>query len=296
MNVGKIPAVVVGVMVAIAIVGATMPIWADTLATEDTFNNAGRFYVTDTIDSDTTITMDYDIDNNVRSWYIDGVQLEYNVIPDGPEYVQTPTVTGSDNVVYRTDGRARGIETSTGASDYTLTVTSESITHGNKVSNAPLFVASTSETNQVMRYGPNSDVYLLGDSKIIACGYTTLNVSEGVNTNAVISFTGSIDDGVNISVYDSTYTFTVSNVTINKQEINGYNDLYKFQSVTFTTTSSDGLTTDCTYSVIVVPDSVTAERSVYMGGPLGALVGIIPLLIVAGLVVGAVAWFVSRKG
>ena len=102
------------------------------------------------------------------------------------------------------------------------------------------------------------------------------------------------DDGVTISVYDSTYTFTVSDVTINAEEVSGYNDLYKFQSVTFTTTSGDGATTDCTYSVLVIPTSVTAERSVHVTPIEASLLGIIPLLVVIGIVIGAV-WFIRQR-
>lgn len=295
MNLRKNIMMIVSVMVAVIIaLSVLVPVIQDTSASEDTFTNEGRYYVNTEIEDDTTITMEYDIDNNVRSWYIDGTLLEYNVISDGPEYVQTPTVVGADNVVYRSDGRARGIESIIGSSDYTLTVTSSSITHGSKVSNAPLFVASTTKTDHVMRYGPQSNVYLNGDSEIIACGYTLVNVSEGINTNAVISFTGDIDNGVTISVYDPTYTFTVSDVTINATPVNGYEDLYKFASVTFTTTSSDGATTDCTYSVLAVPTEVSAERSAHVTPIEASLLGIIPLLVVIGIVIGAV-WFIRQK-
>ena len=295
MDVKAIPALIVGVMVAVVMVGAVLPVFAETTSAYDTFTNKGRFYMNTSVSDDVTITMDYDIENSVRSWYIDGVLLSYEETSD----VIRPTVVGTDNFVFRTDGRSRGLNSATGGIDYTVTVTSSSVVTGNKTGNAPLMVASTTETDNVMRYSSTSDAYLLGSSEMIACGWTSLKVSDADTTDGVVSFKGNIDDGVEITIYNGTYTFTASNVQINATPVNGYEDLYKFASVTFDATYNDGVddwVTPCTYSVLVIPSEVTAEKSIHPDGPLSTLINVIPLMAVAGLLLAGVAWFVWKKG
>lgn len=298
MDVKAFPALIVGVVVALVLAGAVLPVFAETTSATDTFINKGRYYVTTEIEEEVTITMDYDIDNNVRSWYIDNVLLTYDNLT-GPEYVSKPTVAGTDNYVFRTDGRYRGLNSSTGSSDYTLTVTNEHITKGDFVGNAPLFIASTEKTGYIMRYSPDTDMYLLGDSKIIGAGYTDVKISDDSNSSAVITINGNIDDGVTVTTFNTNYTFTVSNIVVNANEVNGYEDLYKFQSVTFDVTYNDGTNdyvTPCTYSMVVLPSEVTAEKSVHPDGPLSVMLNVLPLLAIAGLVTGAVVWFIHRKG
>lgn len=298
MDVKAFPALIVGVVVALVLAGAVLPVFAETTSATDTFTNKGRYYVTTEIEDEVTITMDYDVENNVKSWYVDDVLLEYDRL-SGPEFVSSPTVAGTDNFIFRTDGRYRGLASSTGASDYTLSVTNDSITLGSYVGNAPLFIASTEKTDSIMRYSPDTDMYILGDSQIIGAGYTNVAISAENNTNVVISFTGTIKDGVDVNVYNTSYPCTISNVQINANDINGYEDLYTFQSVTFDVTYNDGTddyVTPCTYSMVVLPSEVTAEKTVHPDGPLSVMLNVLPLLAIAGLVTGAVVWFINRKG
>lgn len=273
--------------------GLLIPSIEGMTATEKTFENVGRYYVQTEIDADTTITMDYDIENNVRSWYIDGELLEYEPTTVGPEYTQITTVVGADNLLFRTDGRCRGLASTAGNNDYSLAVSSESITYGAVVSHAPLFVASTTTTDYVLSNVLNAPRYILGNSELIACGYTSVNVkaAEGddpaVTTNAVISFTGTVNDGVEITVFDSNYTFTVENVVINATAHNGYKNLYDFTSVEFDVISEYDQTTHCTYSVLAVPASVTAELSNHLNATEIAMFGVISILGIVALVVVA---------
>lgn len=293
MNMKPIVAVAIALTVGIVTFsGVLIPAIESGVDTKDTFTNEGRYYVTTEIEDDVTITMNYDIENNVRQWYIDDVLLEYNRISNVPEYVSTPTVVGTDNYVVRTDGRTRGISTNTGSSDYTVTVTNESITSGNSVGNAPLFVASTSKTDYIMRYSPATTNYILGSSEIIGCGYTgNITIGNDSMVDVVISFTGSVKDGVEITTYNPTYTFSVSNVKINADKVAGYVDLYKFNSVTFDVTYNDGTTdyvTPCTYSIVVLPAEVTAEKSIHADASTILLFQTIPVFIVLGMIVAVV--------
>lgn len=270
------------------------PIVNDATTTEKTFTNVGRYYVSTEVDDDVTITMDYDIDGSTRTWYIDDEQLIYEPTTTGPEYAQVTTVVGADNLLFRTDGRARGLASTTGSNDYSLTVTNENITYGGVVSHAPLFVASTKPTDYVLYNNINAPALIKGDSVLIACGYTGVIVSEAVDdtpavsTNLVISFSGSVKDGFEITTFDSNYTFTVDNVVVNATAHEGYVDLYDFTSVEFDVISENDVATHCTYSVLAVPASVTAEYAQHLDGGSVALIKALPILVIIALVVAAV--------
>ncbi len=294
----KIPAIAITAFVVIIVLaGVLMPVLDDATTVKGTFTNEGRYYITTDIEDDITILMNYDVENNVKSWYIDGELLTYNDYPstNAPEFVKTPTVAGADNLVFRTDGRYRGLASSTGGNDYDITVTKDSIVRGTiATSNPPLFVASTKETDNVMRNDPNKVAYVLGDSEILACGYTMVAVDSETNTNAVISFTGSVKEGVQVTVFDLNNQFTVENVSVNAEKVNGYKDLYAFTSVTFDVKSANDLVTSCVYSMVVLPSEVSAERTVHFTDNQNAIFAAIPVMVILALLVG-VAIIVLRS-
>ena len=301
MDTKSIIAVIVGLMVSGLILVAFVPIFTDVTETEKTFTNVGRYYIATEVEDDVTITAAYDIDGTTRQWYIDGDLLVYEPTTTGSEYAQITTVVGTDNWVFRTDGRYRGLTSGTGNVDYTLTVTSESVTLGGNSGHAPLMVASVKPTDYVMSNAYNVPRYVLGDSELIGCGYTSVTVSEAVDDtpavveNAVISFTGTIEDGFDISAFSSTYTFTVDNIVVNATAHEGYIDLYDFTSVEFDVISTNDVSTHCTYSVLAVPSSVTAEKSVHGDTAFNSVINIIPMLAGVGLLLGAVYYFISRR-
>lgn len=298
----KLLTLLVTITVGIIFTGALLgPVVNEFSETENTFTNVGRYYVTTEVEDDVTITAVYDIDGTTRQWYIDGDLLVYEPTTTGPEYAQITTVVGTDNWVFRTDGRYRGLTSGTGNADYTLTVTSESVTLGGNSGHAPLIVASVKPTDYVMSNALDTPRYVMGDSELIACGYTTVGVSEAiddapaVNTNAVISFTGTVKDGFDITVFDSTYTFTVDNIVVNATAHAGYVDLYDFTSVEFDVISSNDVTTHCTYSVLAVPASVTAEKAHHFDAGEIAILAAIPLMAIAALVLLVVRYFVAGR-
>lgn len=276
----------VGLTVGVILLsGFLWPLISDATKTNDTFTNTGRYYVSTDIDGETTITMNYDIDGTTRQWYIDGELLEYEPTTIGPEYAQVTTVIGAEDIVFRTDGRARGLYTSTGASNYSVVVSSDSVVVDNVTGSAPLFIASTTPTDYVFYNNTSNPALLKGDSNIYACGYTDVVIDPNTSTNAslVITITGNITDGVTINTYNRLgYVITVDNVVVNATAHSGYVNLYDFESIEFDVTSEYGITTHCTYSVLAVPAEITAERSNHLDttqialviaiGTLGAIV------------------------
>ena len=301
MEIKDLTGILVVAMVGCILVAGFIPVLNNTVDPDTTFINVGRYYVTTELEDDVTITMNYDIDGTTRQWYIDGDLLTYEPTTTGPEYAQITTVTGTDNWVFRTDGRYRGLTSGTGASDYTLTVTNADITLGGITGNAPLFVATTKEADYVLSNDITHVRYVKGDSELIACGYTSIGVKDAdgddpaVTTNAVISFTGSIDDGFDINVYDTSYTFTVDNIVVNATAHSGYIDLYDFTSVEFDTVSEYGVTTHCTYSVLAVPASVTAEKAIHADDSTATMIALLPLILIMGIVVMFVGVVLVRR-
>ena len=298
-NLYRLPIMIVALVIGIIMVTAVILPLSSEYSEDKTFTNKPRYYVDTTIDDEVTITMDYDIDGTTRTWYIDGEPLVYDLISGGAEFVNNPTVTGTDNYVFRTDGRCRGLSNGTGASDFTLTVTDSSITNGTYVGNAPLFVASTTETEHIMRYSPNTTDYILNTSDIIACGYTNVTYGNNLQTNLVIAFTGNMEDGLTFTTYDAydpTRTYEVTDVQIDADAVSGYNDLYTFNAVKFNVTYDDGddeWTTACTYSMVVLPSEVSASTD--NPAAYKALVMVIPLMAFVVLVVAAAAMIYYKK-
>ena len=101
---------------------------------------------------------------------------------------------------------------------------------------------------------------------------------------------------MDVDILGATTTCSIddSTITVNYTELTDHKG-YILNNIKFDIIASD-TATHATYSYFIVPYEVSLERSVYMGGSLGALVSIIPLLIIAGLVIGAVTWFMLRKG
>lgn len=307
MDIKAFPALIVGVVVALVLAGATLPIWADTLATEDTFTNEGYYRMAE-YDNTASFTAKWD-HTDPNKFTIDGVTydlpttqqsidlnlmcgqsffLRYNQF-SGYAYVQTYGDTIGGSYIARSDNNQ----------DMDVTVSAGSITFDNG-GGSPKTVSYTemyaiNGTGDYVLKKPTDRAYMLGDSEIIAIGHSSYNIDTYL--------TGTIDDGF-IRDYRSpsnpggdVTNFTFGDVVIDDTEITGYNNLYGLLKLTWTATNNDTSTTyDTIYSQFLVPYEVTAERSVSMSGPLGVLVGVLPLLIVAGLVTGAVVWFINRKG
>lgn len=150
---------------------------------------------------------------------------------------------------------------------------------------------SISLTGDYVMKKPNKTAYMFEDSPIYIVGRSTWT-GGAVN----VEIEGTIGDGVNITLLDKP-TWTISNEDIIYSEVNNYVDLLSFDSITFTITSPDEtpIVKDLVFSQVIVPYEVTAERSVHPDMTLSTLIELLPLVIVAGLVIGAVTWFLYYK-
>lgn len=318
MKITGFPALVVSVVVALVVFGAVIPIFADTTQASDTYTNEGYFRMSHyDATTDHTLTWTYEEPNVVT---VDNVKvpIDYNVASG-----QTSIVIDTNFIVrYFTDSAGvvsgvsylagvSGTKVATVANNETATFT---FTSGTMAADVGSYTGLTNTYTDIYLPtldGPftmkkaDIDAYMNGDSEIVAYGTTRINSSTGLigAPGVGLAFNGSIDDGATGFVWRNSDVATLSNIKVNGTEVSSHIDLYMFDSITATATytetvDDETVTTDTlvTYNYVLVPYEVTAERAVHPDATLTAILDMLPFIIGAGLVVGAVAWFITRKG
>lgn len=303
MDIKAFPALIVGVVVALVLAGAVLPVFAETTDPDTTFTNTGMWRMAPNTNGDT-----YTFDSATREWSLNGTVVNNS-------NASNLNVILLDNTTIRSNGWIRGAQlTGNSVTTVVTNANDQTVVSGNGLQGSGTF--------DIQGYGinPNGNylltdydkpVYMNGDSMIYATGLTGMPNANGLYS-AVIHIEGNINDGVTITpyiVYNTPYTLTdvsITDVVIDYEEVNGFKDLYLLKGITFnysavaTNNSTSEVTTitnvPCSYSSYVVPYEVTAEKSVHPDGPLSVMLNVLPLLAIAGLVTGAVVWFINRKG
>lgn len=139
------------------------------------------------------------------------------------------------------------------------------------------------EQDYTMMVG-GEDFYLTSDTTVVCSGYNSVLGGAGVGRFFIMN--GSIEDGFTLtSILGVTTTFK----QINYEKVNGYEDLYKVTSIVFETSGGDEIIVDrC-----IVPETViaTAEHN----PAVDTLVGIIPLLVIVGLILSVIGIAIARR-
>lgn len=281
-------AVVVGVLLC-----ATMlfPIISEATATDRTFDNSQYAY--------------YDMKalEEGDSWAYAAGTWTYNDQPITINNVggDKISIVASNNEVVRQDGQARGTSYNGSNTDDVEAITVEGVDYLNINDNN---VAYTSGYGAV----PDGDYvlkkydaagYVKKDTPLWVTGFTNLTTSS--NSQLIVHIEGTIDDGLTITVTPKAYApvtgITVGDYTINYESASEGVGLYKLTSVVFDVTGTfneEEITTTFTYSTFVIPKEITAEKSQHLNDTEQTLVGIIPLLVIIGLVIGVLAIFARR--
>ena len=304
MNVKEITMGIVAVIVSLVIVVVcAIPIISDSVATEDTFENEGYFYV-DKFSETTTFVFE----NSTLK--INGEDVALPGPNTTTPYGNSISVAFTDNGVIRyspssnillTRGAfgnhncsALSLTFSEGA--FTGTYTSASNSSTGSLSGTYTELTMIQDTgNSIMCY--TSGAYINGDSLIDGCGFTSLTNNSSY---VVVHLSGTYDDGVEIGVYDqndgTTEDYVVSNIEYDITPVNGYIDLYRLTKITFTVSDEGGTVSDnVTYNIYTVPSEVTAERSVHVDGPTGSILAVIPVMMVLAILIGAVTLFIKTR-
>lgn len=278
---------VVTLTVGIILAGSLlMPVISDATKTEQTFTNVGLYYME--VEPEDSNEYNYVFDGT--KWTLDGDALTtysgYNVIV-------------TDTLLIRGNGQVRGAQF-TNMSTADLTVTNNAITGSYTVSSDPSTPIAVNWSFTKF-YGETTGVadYFMSDPAHNTTYVTSTTVIEGFGVTDVgtshpaIELHGSIEGGVTVSVGEG---FEISDVEINYAPVDGYVDLYSWESVTFTLTKiSTSESVNATYSVVVIPTEITAELSQHLDAGEIALINALPVIVIIGLVLAAVGAIFIRN-
>lgn len=290
----------ISVVVAVVLFATMLvPIIGEATTTERTFDNrTDALWQVDALDSDSVYTFEWDhttptiatvngetvnLANGTLICATDSFLIRYGL--DGTGYYLQSVPGSTFNLIVYSAGTNQGdvtIEISSG----TITAT---IVKGTTTTSTATFNEGwgiVADGAYVMK-APTQKAYVLDDSTVFALGLTTIN---GVWQN-MFEIQGTVENVDVTQVYPDPATYTISDVVIHSVELNTYVELNQIESITFVATNieDDSIVYNATYNYFIVPATVTAELSQHLNDTEGALVGIIPLLVIVGLVIGVVA-------
>lgn len=305
METKKIVMGVISVAVAIIVLMSMIPIFTDAGASEDTITNKG-FMSAKILDESTTATISWEY-TNPTILVVDDVEINISNIESSYSAITIAfsndwfirAVQNTGLILYKTGtSSASAIEGATVSSekDFSMTVASGVATIGigentyeYTIDGDGLIV--TTEENAPYVIKKSTDIaYVNGDSVVYGVGRTdrALNVS-GSSFNAI--FKASVDDGVTAISYSPQWTVTGSSVAYTDNAT--HEDLYDLTAFTvslFATENSGSVT----YNQIFVPTQVTAERSIHASPVEATLIGLIPLLMMVGILLTAIGLFIAK--
>lgn len=299
-------AIAIGALVFSA---ALIPAISMATDTEDTLTNKGYFKMSYFDSSDShTISWTYE---NPSTLTVDGEDMEIGFKVKNSNV----TIVADTNWLlrYYTDGNGAGRAIryipSTGntvdaLSDSTHTIslalsggTLSGTIAGTSVSSTYTEAYVISEDGEYVMKNANEPAFIKGDSQIFGFGMTALNTSTGVQPSpgTGFKFTGDYDDGVTGSVWRGSVNTSITDINVNVTPVNGYVDLYTFESITATAELTETVSeetvvteTELTYNYVILPAEVTAELAIHADGPTRAILGMIPIIAVLGLLIGIV--------
>lgn len=307
MNLGKNIMMIVSLMVAVIIALAVLvPVIQDTSASEDTLKNTGIFNAKSlTETSETTLMFDH---TNPNILTVDGVDIDMS---------NTVSPYSQVTVIFTNDWFARYILGNQAIAVYKCGTNSANAIGGGSVSSGNDLSISISNGSATITFGETTLTYdVSGDGAIISpteADYVIKKASDTayVNSDSIVYGAGrtdralgqsstsfnailkaSIDDGVTPIAYSPQYNFSETQ-SVNYSEVESHVDLYSLTGFTFNLTAQD-VEYPINYNQIFVPTEVTAERTVHVTPIEASLLGIIPLLVVIGIVIGAV-WFIRQR-
>ena len=300
----KIVVGLVGLTVMAVIFSAMLPIMGEVTSAEDTFVNDGYYRMSNTED-ETVIIWSPSTNKDIVN--VNGNDISLAGLPTG-----TYSVAFSDDVIVRFNNQdsynfqiwnssyATGLG-GTSQWDCTVTINTEGVKF--KTSNPESSEQSITHTGDYFVIDPNGDyimkdkskiAYLLKDSSIFYGGGISLIYGS---TYSGMYLEGTVD---NCTVSPMSNSVTASDVVCVYTDSSSHEDLVSLEKITFTTTFTalDESTTDVnqTYNYFLVPYEVTAEKSIHPDGPTTAILNMLPIIIGAGLLLGAIAFMiVTRK-
>lgn len=297
------------VMVAVGVVlfaSLLIPIINQSMETSDKYTNDGLLRM-ERVGEDAVINASWD-HTDPYNFTVNDVKVP---LPQTlPTYVSL-TVTGGNNDfmiryipndntygTYLTVFSGNNANVSAGTvdgKDLTLTINngSISVTNGTYTNTATFndyFFIPAVDGSYIMK-SANTSVMVLDDSEIYGLGRTWF-VSQSSNIN--FEMNGTIKDGFDVDYFGTALSPEITDINTVASKVAGYKNLEKFDAITFNCTINDN--TDLVrYSQVIVPYEVTAERAIHADDSTRAIIGVIPLIVIVGLVAGIVGVIAIRR-
>lgn len=289
----KIVVGLVGLTVMAVIFSAMLPIMGEVTSAETTFTNDGYFRMDKITDGNFTFLWEYDHPstftvNGNSTEFTNDTSLEISVVCSESFYLRIRA--NNLSFIYNGPGGNMVADATGEYIQISLVENVGTVTDGTNTINLTNIgdIYHISDTGDYSMKKSNESAYMNGDSQIFNRGMTKVN-----SHYVAFVVSGSVNDGATITASN----VTMDNIKMNSTPVNGYVDLYKFDSVTFdaTYTGESGVT-PVTYSYVVVPYEVTADKVIHPDGPTTAILNMLPIIIGAGLLLGAIAFMiVTRK-
>lgn len=128
--------------------------------------------------------------------------------------------------------------------------------------------------------------YVRADSYILGAGVTYSPFSTGT----VLEFEGTIDNLTTLSLRPA--DAVIDSVTVNKTDM--YTQLIRIDSIKLDVTEAGSQKT-ATYTYFLAPASVTVDNPGYVGSTNAALLGIVPVLVIVGLILSVIGVAIARR-
>lgn len=279
---------IVGVTMSILILALIlMPAITDTVKTTETLDNSNfaRYDMKELETGDVWTLSGYD-------WSYDSEFLT-NKTNDGYSLVL------ADTLVLNEDGSSRGsynsnsVSSFTIASDTALNVNSASVTYSKGY--------GAVQSGDLILKDHGSEAFILKDTELWSSG--SVYLSSDSSSLVFFTLSGNIEDGFTVTAVkgqNSTVTdITTEVVSVNAVAVDGYKDTYAITSVDVEisgTWADTSVSKERTVSDFIMPKTVTAELSNHLGTAEVSLMNSIPILLIMGILIGAVgAIFIRRR-
>lgn len=298
MNTKSIVAIAIAIAVgAITLSTVLVPAISMGTNTEDTFKNVGSFDMTYSQTENVTLMWDHTAPGKIT---VNDVAITMPTLANGESrtvlcgddwlirfgygtslggnYIQWYASSGS-NIIGSVNN---GYDFTATCTNGTVTITDTASTPNTATGSYTYLYCVANDGDYIMK-NANESAYMVGDSPIYAMGLTNV----GTFTSTGIKIEGTIDDGVTWSIFRGGDGYTFTNEEINYEPVSGYKGLYKLSSMTATVTK-ETQSVDATYSFFIVPEEVTAEKTIHANAPTIALFNIIPVFVALGLILAVV--------
>ena len=292
--------VVIGTVIGVLLISTLLiPFINEGTAAEKTVTNEGAFFTTPDGENHTIVLtggkLTYDGEDCIlpdlslyggatimcgEDWFVRITGTDYSsvlVVVAGPpqQYANMGTVTTADTMTMNVTGDSvvivigESTQTRTGV-EYMIASKGDYV-----LAHDPYFIEETTFTGAIRNQQQSHDIM-----EIVSGTFT----SEDIDAELCRLYN-----------FTTTATTTISETSfvVNSMTVNG--DLKKLNDITQSLTTADGMTGNITIDYIIVPAEITYDNPTYAGSDAASILGVIPILVVVGLIVGITAVLYTRR-